>query len=71
MNDADFIARLAVLEDNQKDMKVAHAAMLAILEEVRAEQIKFRGIVGGILLVFAGIVTLFEMFRSYIAAHWI
>jgi len=64
------VERIAILEVGQQQLAAQHGTMLAMLQTMRDEQVKFRGVIGGVTLVIAGVATMAQLFGNYISEHW-
>jgi hypothetical protein len=68
--DSAMNERVAVLEATITDIKADQDKILAALEGIKADMSRYKGMAGGIALVFSGIFICLEMFGGYINSHW-
>ena len=62
--------RVAVLESTITDIKRDQEIILNAVEGIRSDMSRYKGMLGGIVLVISGLAACFEIFGGYIRDHW-
>jgi len=69
-NESTLQERVVVIETNLDVMRQQHESMLEKLDLLLSENNRYKGMIGGIAIVFSGLVVCFELFGGYIREHW-
>lgn len=62
--------RVAVLESTITDIKSDQDKILFALADIKSDMSRYKGMLGGIVLVISAIAACFEIFGGYIRDHW-
>jgi hypothetical protein len=66
----DIRERVAVLEATVTEIKTNQASILEEVQGIRGDLSRYKGVLGGVLLVLSAIGFAIEVFGSYIKDHW-
>lgn len=65
----DQIERIAVLEAEVKALKEEQDKVLAVVQEIHSEMIRYKGFLGGIAFLTSGVIVFITLFKEWIIKH--
>lgn len=65
----DQIERIAVLEAEVKALKEEQDKVLAVVQDIHSELIRYKGFLGGVAFIASGIGIFLTLFKDWIIKH--
>lgn len=65
----DQIERIAVLEAEVKELKKEQDKILACVQNIHSEMVRYKGFLGGIAFLTSGVVVFITLFKDWLIKH--